>query len=327
MYAPPGDALQVRCIAFDFDARTDEIVEVTQLETVGDRFVWIDVDVRDVVAAERWLNGLGLIEETLVHSALYHESSTHLARFEAHLHLVLAACVVDAGAFNQMRVDVFIAERFLLTLHRGAVPFIEHVRRGYRADFLRFAQSPSFLVYELWDHLIDHYTQIQKHFEERVLALQGELVQEGDEALFAQVSHVGANLLYFRKVLLPARAVLTELSTRKTVFISDATQPFLSNMIGTIDRILQDALVDRDILTQSLNMHMSLVNHQTNRLMNKLTVVSVIFLPLSFLASIYGMNFKDIPELDFTYGYVYFWIVAAVIVAGLVYFLRRLRLL
>jgi magnesium transporter len=220
-----------------------------------------------------------------------------------------------------------VGERFLLTIHKGPIDFLERVRRDYHDDFVRFAQSPSFLVYEIWDHLTEHYVAVQKDFEDRVELLQRDLIRNIDDALFARVSQVGAHLLYFRKILLPARAVLAELSTRKTVFVSEATQPFLSNMIGTIDRVLGDALVDRDILTQSLNLHMSLVSHQTNRLMNKLTVVSVIFLPLSFLAGVYGMNFEVLPELKWAHGYALFWAVVVTLVLGLVVLLRRLKLL
>jgi magnesium transporter len=133
--------------------------------------------------------------------------------------------------------------------------------------------------------------------------------------------------LHFRKVVLPARAVLTDLSTRKSLFISEATQPFLANMVGTLERVLQDLLVDRDILSNSLNLYMSMVGHRTNQVMKKLTVVSVVFLPLTFLCGVYGMNFRKLPELDWQWGYPAFWGAVAVIVSVVVYVSRRARLL
>jgi magnesium transporter len=325
----PGAGVQLRAVAFDFKEKTDEALPRERLREAGDRFVWIDVEVdpAHVDAAADWLKALGLMEETLVHDALRHEATNHLARFEHYLHLVLAGCHMTEHEFTLGRTDCFIGERWLLTLHKGPAEFLERVRKDYHQDFVRFAQSPSFLVYEIWDHLTEHYVAVQKHFEDRVEILQRELIHDIDDHVFTQVSQVGAHLLYFRKILLPARTVLAELSTRRTVFISEATQPFLANMIGTIDRVLGDALVDRDILTQSLNLHMSMVSHQTNRLMNKLTVVSVIFLPLSFLAGVYGMNFEFIPELKYEWAYPTFWGLVLAIVVGLVFFLRRVRLL
>ena len=122
--------------------------------------------------------------------------------------------------------------------------------------------------------------------------------------MFARISELGADLLHFRKVLLPARAVLTDLSTRRSLFISEATQPFLGNMVGTVEHVLQDMLVDRDILSESLNLYMSMVGHRTNQVMKRLTVVSVVFLPLTFLVGVYGMNFEVLPELKWRFGYL-----------------------
>jgi magnesium transporter len=192
---------------------------------------------------------------------------------------------------------------------------------------VRFATTPSFLMYELWDHLIDDYLSVHHAFEDRVEQVQRALVGEVDEAVFQEASELSSDLLQLRKVLLPARAVLTELSTRKSAFVSEATQPFLGNMVGTIERVLQDVLVDRDILSDSLNNYMSMVAHRTNKVMGKLTVVSVIFLPLTFLCGVYGMNFEVLPELKLEWGYYGFWALAGVIVLGLIAFMRRIKLL
>jgi magnesium transporter len=98
-------------------------------------------------------------------------------------------------------------------------------------------------------------------------------------------------------------------------------------MVGTIERVLQDLLVDRDILSESLNLYMSMVGWRTNRVMNRLTVVSVIFLPLTFLCGVYGMNFEIMPELKWERGYSFFWTIAIAMAAGLVFYMRKLRLL
>jgi magnesium transporter len=214
-----------------------------------------------------------------------------------------------------------------VTLHRGQAVFLESVRKSYHADFVRFAQSPSFMLYELWDHLIDNYLAIHKAFEERVEEVQKTLIGEVDERVFADASELGSDLLHLRKVVLPARAVLTELSTRKSPFVSEATQPFLGNMVGTIERVLQDVLVDRDILSGALNNYMSMVAFQTNKVMGKLTIVSFIFLPLTFLCGIWGMNFKAMPELDWAYGYLVFWGCVVSIIAGLVAVMKHIKLL
>jgi magnesium transporter len=327
----------VSLVELDFQTKGHRKICVDDLRPAMDagRFVWIDVDVAQLEEARALLGRLELCMPEIVDDALTREPATQIARYDDYVHLVLSGCrlVGQRGAspmgdkFDLERVDAILGERFLLTLHKGQPVFLEAVRKSYLADFRRFAQSPSFLLYELWDHLIDNYLSVHKKFEERVEQVQARLTGEVDDAVFGEASELGADLLHLRKVVLPARAVLTDLSTRKSPFVSDATQPYLANMVGTIERVLQDVLVDRDILSGALNNYMSLVAHKTNRTMRRLTVVSIIFLPLTFLCGVYGMNFAVLPEKDWTYGYAYFWILVAAIVAVALWLMRRNKVL
>ena len=290
-------------------------------------FVWIDVNLERSTEARDLLAILDLCPTEVVEDAFSRDPATQIARYEECLHLVLTGCRLSGRAFDLERVDVVIGERFMVTLRRGATEFMTAVLRDYRGDFVRFAQSPSFLLYELWDHLIENYLKVHEAFDARVEAIQRALTGEVEESIFQEASELSSDLLQLRKVVLPARSVLTELSTRKSAFVSEATQPYLANMAGTVDRVLQDVLVDRDILSDSLNNYMSMVAHRTNKVMSKLTVVSVIFLPLSFLCGVYGMNFEVLPELKWQWGYAGFWGVVLTIVAGLLLFMRRAKVL
>jgi magnesium transporter len=319
----------IAVVDFDFANKVDRQISVRDIHTaMGEgRFVWMDVSATDKEEARDLLRSLALLEEEVIDAALHKEPSTQHARYERYLHIVVSGCRQRGSNFDLERVDVVIGERFLLTIHRGPVEFMNAVRRDYRGDFVRFARSPSFLVYEIWDHLLENYLSVQKLMEERVEQIQNELHSGTvNDAVFARVSELGADLLHFRKILLPARAVLIDLSTRRSIFVSEATQSFLANMVGTLEHVLQDLLVDRDILSESLNLYMSIVSHRTNRVMTRLTVVSVVFLPLTFLCGVYGMNFDVLPELHWHYGYAFFWLMVLVIVTGLLLLMRRAKL-
>jgi magnesium transporter len=134
-------------------------------------------------------------------------------------------------------------------------------------------------------------------------------------------------LLTLRRRVLPARRVLEELVSRKTALISEATLGFLGGMIDTLERLLADIATDREILESALNLSLTVMSHRTNQTMNRLAVMSTIFLPLTFLCGVYGMNFEVMPEVRWTHGYVYFWVLSAIITVTLVVILRRARLL
>ena len=325
------DAVNPLFTAVELDFKTKQhkriaIAEIQPAMAAG-KFVWIDVDISHTDEARKLLTGLSLCEPEIVEDAMGREPATQIARYDDYIHLVLSGCRLSGHKFDLERVDAMMGEHYLLTLHKGAPVFLEAVRRSYITDFVRFAQSPSFLLYELWDHLIDNYLHVHKKFEERVEELQAQLIGNVDDKVFGNASELGSDLLHLRKVVLPARAVLTDLSTRKSPFVSEATQPYLGNMVGTVERVLQDVLVDRDILAGSLNNYMSLVAHKTNKVMSKLTVVSIIFLPLTFLCGVYGMNFDVIPELKWQHGYIFFWGTAGALVVGLLWFMRKNKLL
>jgi magnesium transporter len=319
----------VTVVALDFANKREMAVAVDEIPAAMEagNFVWIDVDATDRGQARQVLEGLHLVDEDVILAALREEAQTHYARYDHYLHVIVSGYHPRGSELELQPISVVLGERFLLTVHRGTVDFLRAVRRDYHSDFVRFARSPSFLLYEIWDHLIENYLHTQKLMGERVEALQAELqAEEVPASVFARVSQLGSDLLHFRKVLLPARAVLADLSTRRSLFLSEATQRFLGNMVSTIDHLLQDMLVDRDILSESLNLHMSLVGHHTNQIMKKLTAVSVVFLPLTFLVGIYGMNFDVFPEVKWRFGYLYFWVLVAVIVFVILRIIRRARL-
>lgn len=324
-----GQAVTFWVAEMSFEHKTERHIAIDEVPAslAAGNFVWVDIDVHDPVAARAVVAPLDLMEEDVLDDALGEDAGTQYARYPRHLHMVMTGCDVRERDFHLHRVDVLFSENTLVTMHHGPVKFLDAVKRGYREDFLHHAKTPSFLIYELWDHLLDRYVVVQDALEVRVEGLEQALIGEVDDAVFAEVAELGSDLLHFRKLLLPARSVLTDLSSRKSRFISEATQPFLANMVGTVERVLQDVLVAREILANSVNLYMSVVGHRTNEVMRRLTVVSVIFLPLTFLVGVYGMNFAWQPELHWRYGYFAFWGVTIALAVGLLVFLSRKRFL
>ncbi|HYQ16377.1 MAG TPA: magnesium transporter CorA family protein [Polyangiaceae bacterium] len=328
--ASPPAVCQLQIVELDFETKLERSLALDEVAPAlaAGHFIWLDLEAHDATEARRLLGDLRLVADDIVEDALTAEAATRHARYDDCIHVVVSGCRQRGDHFDLERVDIVLSQQLLLTLHKGPAAFLKAVRQSYKRDFERFAKSPSFLVYELWDCLLENYLAVQKQMEERVELLQNELRGPSvDDALFARISELGADLLHFRKILLPARAVLTDLSTRRTTFISDTTQSLLHNMVGTVEHVLQDLLVDRDILTESLNLYMSLVSHRTNEVMKRLTVVSVVFLPLTFLCGVYGMNFENLPELRWAHGYYLFWLVVAGIVTTLLLLMRRARLI
>jgi magnesium transporter len=317
-------------IEFDFAEKIDrEIpVETVKASVGAGRFVWLDLDASDAAAAKETLLRATPLEETLIDSCLALTPETKYDLRPSCLHLVMVSChLSEASVLEQDRVDVLMGEGFCVTIHRDRIPFLEQVKKHYHDDFVRFAKTPGFLLYEMWDALIDGFEDIEHSFETAVEKMQRRILTTLDDQVFAEFGQLGSDLLHFRKILAPTRNVLDELATRKSRFVSEGTQPFLGGMVPRVERILQDVTVNREILSESLNLHMAINDHKLNKVMQKLTVVSSVFLPLTFLCGVYGMNFEHQPEFKWETGYIFFWVVAFSVATLVLYLMRRVKLL
>jgi magnesium transporter len=322
-------------VEFDFETKQERTIEAAEVPAscAAGRFCWIDIDqMADPSGAATTLRGLGVNEQAVL-QALGPDSDGRHDLYDDCLHIAVTAATFEGGHLIKSHVDILIAERFLVTLRRGRVEFIEQVRRHYRQDFLKFAKSPSFLIYEYWDHLIHGYRGALRSVEAHVERVQSRIFGVVDDTIFAEVSGVTQDLLTFRKLMLAAREVLHELTSRRTAFVSETAVPSLERLAGTLERLSSDLAVEREILAETLNLYMGIVSHRTNRVVSRLTVVSMIFLPLTFLCGVYGMNFDQadghknplMPELTWEHGYTMFWVLALTIAAGLLFFMKRKR--
>jgi magnesium transporter len=316
----------LQIVEFDFEKKVERPIG---LESVPDamaagKFVWLDIDLQALETPAREIISKLCPDPELVEASLRYDIEMSYDLRDDALHLAITDCRLrEQGGLEYFPVDVLIVKSALITVRRGKVKFMEEVRKRSHQDFIRFAKSPSFLLYEICDCLIESYKVATKVFEDEVEKVQALLMGKVDDSIFQYIYKVRMHLLHFRKLLLPLHSVLEELSTRRTEFVSESTQPFLANMMGGLDRLLHNITVDRETLSESLTFYVSVVGHVTNKVMKNLTVVSMMFLPLTFLCGVYGMNFRVLPEVDWQYGYVFFWGLAATIATSLVVFLKR----
>ncbi len=314
-------------VEFDFASRQQRPISLEEVPLACGNGMgcWVDLDVSEPAEAQAALVSLG-VNPRAIEEAVGNPVEGRHDVYEDCLHITVSAQSFQGGKLHEAAVDLIVGARWICTLHRGDVEFLKQVRRAYPQDFAQYAKTLSFLLYEFWDHLTEHYRRTLRALEDEVQRVRVTVFSEADDQVLTSVSEVTKHVLVFRNSLLAAREVLHELAVRRSPFVSESTQPYLDNLAGTLERLAHDMTVAREVLAESFNIYLGLVTHRTNRLINRLTIISVIFLPLTFLCGVYGMNFKNIPELEWDYGYLAFWIVTAAITGGLVLLIRAKRL-
>lgn len=313
----------INVVELDFATKMDRVTDSAALDGWRDKplYWWIDVVPESSAETEELLKKLG-VNASVIEGVVGPDVDGRYEVFEDCIYFSITETSQRDGRLVTALADVVLGEKFLVTVHRQHVNFLDLLRRTYRDDFRRFAKTPGFLLYEIGDHLVDTYRRSLKDLTASVEQVQTNLFGDVDDAIFLQVSQLTTDLLAFRSVVRTARELLHQLATRRSPYIPETTQPFLGTMAGTLERLSDDLLTERDTLTESLNLYMGMVGHRTNRVMSRLTTISIIFLPLSFICGIYGMNLT-IPETQWEYAYGAFWILVAIIVVGLLMLMKK----
>lgn len=176
--SPPGAAATAGdnpacvslAIAFDFERKTERALSLAEARDALDagHFVWVDIAIQEAADARRVLESFKLLDEEVIDAALTKEPATQHARYDRYLHLVISECRALGTGFELGRLDVVLGEQLFLTIHRAPITLLAALRKDYKEDFVRFAKTPSFLVYEIWDHLLDGYLRVQKLMEEQI---------------------------------------------------------------------------------------------------------------------------------------------------------------
>jgi Mg2+ and Co2+ transporter CorA len=245
------------------------------------------------------------------------ERRTPRALDPAHPHLPLTDCRAGEDGIELQRTDLVLGERFLLSAHRGPAPLAKELRRHIPDDF---ARSPGFLLYEVGARLLDSCRGVQARLEERLASLQERVVASDADAV-AEIPELDRELLAFRRAVIATRGALSELGGRRSRLVSEATRPFLSAQALALDRLRQDTPASREILANGLGLHIATSSSRAGRVLGRLTGITVVFLPLLFAVQVAKAG------LDRTSPWSSLWVLGGLYAGGVVWYMRRHRLL
>ena len=314
----------MQIVAFDFAAKQERTLAEEAWPSRAEEgvFYWIIAGPADAAALQ---NLLGKIGASPVTAALLQspQPEAHYELYDDAIHFTLTECRLDGPALKSDVLAFLLGENFLATFRSAPSPVLEKIQRIYREDFRKFARTSGFLLYELGSHLLESYRRLFQHYTTEAELIQLRLFGKITDDIFAEVADLTGDILAFRRTVLAARDLFNELATRKSAFVAESTQPALDILSDRMERLGANIAVTRSVLNETLNLYMGMVSHRTNRIVNRLTLFSMIFLPLSFLAGVYGMNFEVLPELGWRYAYPAFWLVVAVFVVAFILFVRK----
>jgi magnesium transporter len=222
-------------------------------------------------------------------------------------------------------IDAFLGPRYLVTIHRGECASLTETRRRWEQRPGRMPEEPAFLLYVLFDTVVDSYFPVLDVLDEELDSIEDVAFTAQATVDVAPALALKRRLLLLRRTLAPMRDLANSLLRADLDLIPASTRVYYQDVYDHTLRLLEQVDLHRDILTGALEAHLAQTSNHLNQVVKTLTSVSAILMTLSLLAGIYGMNFRHMPELEWRYGYFGLLVAMVGIAVGLGAYLRRIR--
>ena len=331
---PNAQQTTIRLIAFDGEQlKEQEISSVAQLtQFVGKGYtVWIDVTGLGSGETIRSLGEfLGLHPLALEDVVNVHQRAK-LDTFRDTLFIV-ARMIDDSTSITSEQISFFLKEGLLVTFQERPGDCWDPVRERLRQSRGRIRNlGADYLLYALIDAIVDSYFPVVDIISEHVDALDEEITAAVNPRQIQSVHEIRGQLLSLRRAIRPHREMINELIRDDHPMISGETRVFFRDCYDHVVQVIDLVDTYRELTADLRDFYLSSISNHMNEIMKVLTIMSTIFIPLSFIAGVYGMNFHDdvspwnMPELSWMYGYPFAWCVMLAVAGGLLFFFRRKR--
>ena len=325
---PPPGTVRIQCIQYGPDRI--ETLEVEDLEGFlgGERPAW---------CAVRWINVDGLhpyvinrfreaysFHTLAAEDALHAPQRSKLDAYDDHLFLVAHMPRGAEGGFEDEQVSFVRFGDTLLTFQERAGEVWDPVRKRLERKASRLRNGTTdYLVYALLDSIVHHVFPLLEGFGDRLEDLEDEVVERARQSTLQEVYRIKRELVGLRRILWQMREMVDAYRDSEVLSENAEIQAYLRDVYDHVLRAIDLVETYRELASSLTDLYMSAISNRMNEVMRILTVTASLFIPITFLAGVYGMNFEYIPELQWRGAYVVFWITCLTVTVSLIVFFRR----
>jgi len=326
--APPV----IRVIAYGPDDVLEQQVE--DLESVPALLgrwpvVWLNVDGLGHAGTMARLGELFHLHGLALEDVLHVRQRPKVDQYGEQL-FVVTRMVSLGQTLETEQISLFLGDGFVLTFQERPGDCLDPVRQRIRKGLGRIrTRGCDYLLYSLLDAVIDNFFPILEQLGERLEALEDRVIESPDAAAVARIHQIKRDMLALRRAIWPQRDAINWLLREPLPAITDDTRLYLRDCYDHVSQIIDMVETCRELASGLVEMHMSSVSNRMNEVMKVLTIIATIFIPLSFLAGLYGMNFSpeksplNMPELHWYWGYPFALTVMGIVALGMLGFFWR----
>lgn len=252
--------------------------------------------------------------------------------FESYIFIVLKMLYIDRkdSEIKSEQVSLVLGSNFVISFQEKEGDVFNSIRERIGNAKGRIRKMASdYLAYRLMDAIVDNYFVILERIGERIEGMEEELVKNPIPKTLQAIHNLKRDTIFLRKSVWPLREVIGNLEREESSLIKETTDIFLRDLYDHTIQVIDTIETSRDMIAGMLDIYLSSISNKMNEVMKVLTIIATIFIPLTFVAGIYGMNFNpeisrwNMPELDWKFGYLFTWGVMLLIALTMVLYFRR----
>jgi len=337
---PPGTLVYVgekrvetvRITYFDYDEQNFAEKQVSNIEEcfpfkTTPTVTWINIDgLHDIQIIEKMGKEFEL-HPLLLEDILSTRQRPKAEDYEKYFFIVLKMLHYndEQQSVESEQVSIVLGNNFVVSFQEIVGDVFDQIRDRIRNAKGRIRKmGPDYLAYSLIDAIVDGYFTILEKLGEKIELLEEQLVVEPTERTLHQIHRLKRELIVLRKSVWPLREVISSLQRTESKLISKVTSIYLRDVYDHTIQVIDTIESFRDMATGMVDIYLSSISNRMNAVMKVLTIIATIFIPLTFIAGVYGMNFKYMPELQWRWGYGAVLLVMAVVaVVMLIYFRKK----
>lgn len=287
---------------------------------------WINMDgVHHADAVQKLCTHFG-IHPLTIEDILSTDHRPKLEESDDYIFLVLKTLEIEAGQGDVIteQVSMVLGKNFVLSFQERRGDTFDPVRERLRAGKGRIRKvGADYLLYTLIDTIIDYYYVILENIGDRLEAIEEDLLTDANGDSLNTLYRLKKEMAVVRRSVWPLREVVNKLERDELKLIKKDTRIFFRDVYDHTIQVIDTVETYRDMLSSMVDLYQSTISNKMNAVMKVLTIISTIFIPLTFIAGIYGMNFDYIPELNWHYGYFAVWAIMLALALMMIYLFRR----
>ncbi len=242
-------------------------------------------------------------------------------------YLYLEFQIADYISFKKgidlQEIHIFLTKNTVVTVHDTTHKVFTHLQNRALRDERLMSRGADFLLYSIVDAMVDNYNSVLKFFEKSVDDIEKAVLGQPDEETVKTIFTLRRDIYELKRVTLPQREILGQINRGQFSMISERAAFYFNDVHDHLTRIIDLSESHRDMLISALEVYFSHVSTKTNEIIKVLTIFTVILMPPTFLVGLWGMNFKFMPELDWEFGYIGFWVIIVMITAIMIGFFKK----